>query len=193
MKKKICLKKSIYIFLLLLLVCHGRSLSIYISLLFKKSENNTEINIIANLINFIGKTFLITNVIIISIIFIFTTLFACYYNSFLSKSILAFYILTLIIMLIFEIPSFFILLEFIIDNYLQLNVLSIIIFILTISEVILGFANICITIELRNILIKEIYLSSLNFIDLNLTAEKYNDILRNKNPERKKQKNNNND
>ena len=87
-------------------------------------------------------------------------------------------------MLIFEIPSFFILLEYIMENIEQLNILSIIIFILTIFEIILGFTNILISLSLRIILIKEIYLSPLNYIDLNITVDKYNKILRNKNPKK---------
>ena len=192
MNKKRCLKKSIYIFLFFLLVCYGASLSVYLCLLFWEIRNNEEDDIAGNITNFIGKKFVIINVIVISIIFIFTTLFACYYNSFLSISILEFYIIILIIMLIFEIPSFFILLEYIMENIEQLNILSIIIFILTIFEIILGFTNILISLSLRIILIKEIYLSPLNYIDLNITVDKYNKILRNKNPKKNFENNDNN-
>jgi len=178
MKKKRSLKKSIYIFLFVLLVCYGGSLAIYICLYFGEfRNNNSENNTNNNIIDYIGNTFIFTNMIVFSIIFVSTTLFACYFNSFLSQGILLFYIITLIIMLIFELPSFFIILEYIIENKQQLLTIIVIIFFLNIIEIISGFASILISISLKIILIKEIEQSPLNFIGLDMTEKKYNKIL----------------
>ena len=80
-------------------------------------------------------------------------------------------------MLIFELPSFFIILEYIIENKQQLLTIIVIIFFLNIIEIISGFASILISISLKIILIKEIEQSPLNFIGLDMTEKKYNKIL----------------
>ena len=179
MKKKICIKKSIYIFLFILFICYGFSLAIYIILYFRDFKNyDSAPNEKNNTLIFIGKTFIVTNIIVISIIIITTTLFACYFNSFFSKEILVFYIITLVVMIIFELPSFFIILENILNNLEHLNAKIIIIFILNIVEIICGFASIIANLLLRNIIIKEIELSPLNFINLDMTENVYYNILK---------------
>ena len=179
MKKKICIKKSIYIFIFILFICYGCSLSIYIILYFRDfNDYNLDKNESDNKLIFIGKTFIVTNIIVISLIIISTTLFACYFNCFLSQEILVFYIISLIIMIIFELPSLFILLENILNNKQNLNIKIIIIFILNIVEILCGFASIITNLLLRNILIKEIELSPLNFVNLDMTEKVYYNILK---------------
>ena len=179
MKKKICIKKSIYIFLFILFICYGCSLAIYIILYFKDFHNyNSVQNKNDNRLIFIGKTFIVTNIIVISIITISTTLFACYFNSFFSKEILVFYIITLIIMIIFELPSLFIILENILNNRQNLNAKIITIFVSNVVQILCGFASIIANLLLRNILIKEIELSPLNFINLDMSENAYYNILK---------------
>ena len=179
MKIKRCLKQSIYIFLFILLICYGCSLATLIILYFSEFKDN-------NLVNnkndtrliFIGTKFIITNIIVKSIIFISTTIFACYFNCFLSQGILVFYIFSLMIMLAFELPSFFILLENILNNKDQMIGKILLIFILNIFELICSSLNIISCLFLRNIIIEEIEQSPLNFIGLDMTEDKYNNILK---------------
>ena len=177
MTKKICSKKSIYIFLFILLISYGFSLAIYIILYFIDfKEYNSDNNKNDNKLIFIGKRFIITNIIVKSIIFVSTTLFACYFNCFLSQGILVFYITSLIIMIIFELPSFFILLENLLYNLHQYDEKILFIFIFNASDIISGFTSILTSLALRNVIIEEIELSPLNYIDLDMTEKKYNNI-----------------
>ena len=180
MTKKICLKKLIYIFLFILLIFYGFSLAIYIILYFIDfKEYNSDNNKNDNKLIFIGKRFIITNIIVKSIIFVSTTLFACYFNCFLSQGILVFYITSLIIMIIFELPSFFILLENLLQqlyNLHQYDEKILFIFIFNASDIISGFTSILTSLALRNVIIEEIELSPLNYIDLDMTEKKYNNI-----------------
>ncbi len=177
MTKKICLKKSIYIFLFILLISYGFSLAIYIILYFIDfKEYNSDSNKNNNKLIFIGKRFIITNIIVKSIIFVSTTLFACYFNCFLSQGILVFYITSLIIMIIFELPSFFILLENLLYNLHQYDEKILFIFIFNTLDIISGFTSILTSLALRNVIIEEIELSPLNYIDLDMTEKKYNNI-----------------
>ena len=177
MTKKICLKKSIYIFLFILLISYGFSLAIYIILYFIDfKEYNSDSNKNDNKLIFIGKRFIITNIIVKSIIFVSTTLFACYFNCFLSQGILVFYISSLFIMIIFELPSFFILLENLLYNLHQYDEKILFIFIFNASDIISGFTSILTSLALRNVIIEEIELSPLNYIDLDMTEKKYNNI-----------------
>ena len=177
MTKKICLKKSIYIFLFILLISYGFSLAIYIILYFIDfKEYNSDSNKNDNKLIFIGKRFIITNIIVKSIIFVSTTLFACYFNCFLSQCILVFYITSLIIMIIFELPSFFILLENLLYNLHQYDEKILFIFIFNALDIISGFTSILTSLALRNVIIEEIELSPLNYIDLDMTEKKYNNI-----------------
>ena len=177
MTKKICLKKLIYIFLFILLISYGFSLAIYIILYFIDfKEYNSDSNKNDNKLIFIGKRFIITNIIVKSIIFVSTTLFACYFNCFLSQCILVFYITSLIIMIIFELPSFFILLENLLYNLHQYDEKILFIFIFNTLDIISGFTSILTSLALRNVIIEEIELSPLNYIDLDMTEKKYNNI-----------------
>ena len=179
MKIKRCLKQSIYIFLFILLICYGCSLATLIILYFSEFKDN-------NLVNnkndtrliFIGTKFIITNIIVKSIIFVSTTVFACYFNCFLSQGILVFYIFSLMIMLAFELPSFFILLENILNNKNQFIGKILFIFILNIFELICNSLSIIFCLFLRNIIIEEIEQSPLNFIGLDMTEDKYINILK---------------
>ena len=178
MTKKICLKKSIYIFLFILLISYGFSLAIYIIFYFIDfKEYNSDKNKNDNILIFIGKRFIITNILVKTIIFLSTTLFACYFNCFLSQGILVFYIISLILMLIFELPSFFILLENLLYNRYEYNIKILLITISNALEIISGFTSILTSLALRNVIIEEIELSPLNYIDLDITEKKYNNIL----------------
>ena len=177
MTKKIWIKKSIYIFLFILLISYGFSLAIYIILYFLNFKKyNSDSNKNDNKLIFIGKRFIITNIIVKSIIFVSTTLFACYFNCFLSQGILVFYITSLIIMIIFELPSFFILLENLLYNLHQYDEKILFIFIFNALDIISGFTSILTSLALRNVIIEEIELSPLNYIDLDMTEKKYNNI-----------------
>ena len=176
--KKRCLKKSMYMLLFISLSCYGLSLSIYLIIYFKEFVQNNTINNNKNKLEYIGKTFIVTNIIIIIFIFISTTFFACCFNSFLTQGYLLFFIISLIVMLIFELPSSFILLENILYNKSQLVLKILLNFILNIIEIICGFVSIIISISLRNLLIEEIEQSPLNFVDLNMTENIYNNIMK---------------
>ena len=78
-----------------------------------------------------------------------------------------------------ELPSFLIILEYILFNLNQLAAIIVLIFVFNILEVVLGFVSILISLALRNLLIEEIERSPLNFIDLNMTENMYNNILNN--------------
>ena len=78
-----------------------------------------------------------------------------------------------------ELPSFLIILEYILFNLKQLAAIIVLIFVFNILEVVLGFVSILISLALRNLLIEEIERSPLNFIDLNMTENMYNNILNN--------------
>ena len=177
MKKKKCLKKSMYIFLFISLICYGLSFSIYLIIFFKEFVHNYDSNNNNNNLEYIGKTFIITNIFIIGFIFISTTLFACCFNSFLSQGYLTFFIISLIIMLIFEFPSGFILFENILYNKGNASLKILLNFIINFIEIICGFASILISISLRNIIIEEIEQSPLNFVDINMTQNAYNCII----------------
>ena len=82
------------------------------------------------------------------------------------------------IMLAFELPSFFILLENILNNKDQMIGKILLIFILNIFELICSSLNIISCLFLRNIIIEEIEQSPLNFIGLDMTEDKYNNILK---------------
>ena len=180
MKKK-TLKKSIYIISFFLLICYTLSLSLYLVIFFRdfnnispdKNNNNND----NNKLIYIGKTYIITNIIVISFIIILTTLFVCYFNCFLSQGILVFHIITLFIMLIFLLPSFFILLENILYNKGECLIIILLSFIFNILEVIVGFISLIVCLSLRNVLIKEIMQSPLNFVDLDMNEKIYNNIL----------------
>ena len=180
MKKK-TLKKSIYIISFFLLICYTLSLSLYLVIFFRefnnispdKNNNNND----NNKLIYIGKTYIITNIIVISFIIILTTLFVCYFNCFLSQGILVFHIITLFIMLIFLLPSFFILLENILYNKGECLTIILFSFIFNILEVICGFISLIVCLSLRNVLIKEIMQSPLNFVDLDMNEKIYNNIL----------------
>ena len=180
MKKK-TLKKSIYIISFFLLICYTLSLSLYLVIFFRefnnispdKNNNNND----NNKLIYIGKTYIITNIIVISFIIILTTLFVCYFNCFLSQGILVFHIITLFIMLIFLLPSFFILLENILYNKGECLIIILFSFIFNILEVICGFISLIVCLSLRNVLIKEIMQSPLNFVDLDMNEKIYNNIL----------------
>ena len=180
MKKK-TLKKSIYIISFFLLICYTLSLSLYLVIFFRdfnnispdKNNNNND----NNKFIYIGKTYIITNIIVISFIIILTTLFVCYFNCFLSQGILVFHIITLFIMLIFLLPSFFILLENILYNKGECLIIILFSFIFNILEVICGFISLIVCLSLRNVLIKEIMQSPLNFVDLDMNEKIYNNIL----------------
>ena len=176
MKKKRYLQKSIYILSFILLIFCTFSLSLYLVVYFKdfnelNSDNNNDI------LKFIGKTFIVTNIIVISFILILITLFVCYFNCFLSIGILVFYIITLSIMLIFLIPSAFILLENLIYNSHEFLLTILLSLIFNILEIIGGFSSIFVCLSLRIILIKEIEHSPLNFINLDINEKIYNNIL----------------
>ena len=176
MKKKRCLQKSIYILSFILLICCTFSLSLYLIMFFRdfnelNSDNNNDV------LKFIGKTFIITNIIVISFIIILTTLFVCYFNCFLSIGILIFYIITIFIMLIFLIPSAFILLENLICNPHEFLLTILLSLIFNILEIIGGFSSIYVCLSLRIILIKEIILSPLNCVNLDINEKIYNNIL----------------
>ena len=180
MKKK-TLKKSIYIISFFLLICYTLSLSLYLVIFFRdfnnispdKNNNNND----NNKFIYLGKTYIITNIIVISFIIILTTLFVCYFNCFLSQGILVFHIITLFIMLIFLLPSFFILLENILYNKGECLIIILFSFIFNILEVICGFISLIVCLSLRNVLIKEIMQSPLNFVDLDMNEKIYNNIL----------------
>ena len=176
--KKRCLKKSMYMLLFISLSCYGLSLSIYLIIYFKEFVQNNTINNNKNKLEYIGKTFIVTNIIIIIFIFISTTFFSCCFNSFLTQGYLLFFIISLIVMLIFELPSSFILFENILYNKSQLVLKILLNFILNIIEIICGFVSIIISISLRNLLIEEIEQSPLNFVDLNMTENIYNNIMK---------------
>ena len=179
MKQKRILKQLIYIFLFILLICYGCSLATLIILYFSEFKgNNLMKNKNDNRLIFIGTKFIITNIIVKSIIFVSTTVFACYFNCFLSQGILVFYIFSLMIMLAFELPSFFILLENILNNKNQFIGKILFIFILNIFELICNSLSIIFCLFLRNIIIEEIEQSPLNFIGLDMTEDKYINILK---------------
>ena len=179
MGKKRLFKQLIYIFLFILLICYGCSLATLIILYFNEFKgNNLAKSKNDNRLIFIGTKFIITNIIVKSIIFVSTTVFACYFNCFLSQGILVFYIFSLMIMLAFELPSFFILLENILNNKNQLIGKILFIFILNIFELICSSLSIISCLFLRNIIIEEIEQSPLNFIGLDMTEDKYINIIK---------------
>ena len=191
---KRCLIKIMYICLFILLICYGGSLATYICLFYENYGDYAINNKRKKYkLEFFGKTFIITNITTLTLIFIKTTLFACYSNCFLSKCILLFYIISLSLMIIIELPSFFILLEYILNNLNELVAIIMIIFILNIIEVIFGFISILISISLRNFLILEIVQSPLNFIDLDITENIYNNIFQKSGKNKNDKKNDNND
>ena len=163
----------------MLLICYGCSLATLIILYFSEFKGNNLVkNKNDNKLIFIGTKFIITNIIVKSTIFISTTVFACYFNCFLSQGILVFYIVSLMIMLTFELPSFFILLENILNNKNQFIGKILFIFILNIFELICSSLSIFSCLFLRNIIIEEIEQSPLNFIGLDITEDKYINILK---------------
>ena len=180
MKKNRCLTNSNYIFLFILLICYGGSIANYICLLFENyGDHSFNENLRIYKKEYFTKTFIIINILILIFIFFSTTLFACYSNCFLSQCILLFYIISLMLMIMIELPSFLIILEYILFNLNQLAAIIVLIFVFNILEVVLGFVSILISLALRNLLIEEIERSPLNFIDLNMTENMYNNILNN--------------
>ena len=180
MKKNRCLTNSNYIFIFILLICYGGSIVNYICLLFENyGDHSFNENLRIYKKEYFSEAFIIVNILTLIFIFFSTTIFACYSNCFLSECILLFYIISLMLMIIIELPSFLILLEYILFNLKQLAAIIVLIFAFNILEVILGFVSILISLSLRNLLIEEIEKSPLNFIDLNMTENMYNKILHN--------------
>ena len=180
MKKNRCLTNSNYIFLFILLICYGGSIANYICLIFENyGDHSFNENLRIYKKEYFSKTFIIVNILILIFIFFSSTVFACCSKNFLSESILVFYIISLMSMIIIELPSFFIIFEYILLNLKQLAAIIVLIFVFNSLEVILGFVSILISLSLKNLLIEEIERSPLNFIDLNMTENMYNNILHN--------------
>ena len=180
MKKNRCLTNSNYIFLFILLICYGGSIANYICLIFENyGDHSFNENLRIYKKEYFSKTFIIVNILILIFIFFSSTVFACCSKNFLSECILVFYIISLMSMIIIELPSFFIIFEYILLNLKQLAAIIVLIFVFNSLEVILGFVSILISLSLRNLLIEEIERSPLNFIDLNMTENMYNNILHN--------------
>ena len=180
MKKNRCLTNSNYIFLFILLICYGGSIANYICLIFENyGDHSFNENLRIYKKEYFSKTFIIVNILILIFIFFSSTVFACCSKNFLSECILVFYIISLMSMIIIELPSFFIIFEYILLNLKELASIIVLIFVFNSLEVILGFVSILISLSLRNLLIEEIERSPLNFIDLNMTENMYNNILHN--------------
>lgn len=161
-----CLHKTIFYFIILLLILYASSLSCEVMIIVNNEEYNLSNS---ELYLFWG------NIIISAIVFIFTLLFGLGSIYFLSKEKLLYYKLTLFLMLFTQIGFFIYLCEKIFK--LESQITMKIIFVLDVIEIILDFISIILCCKERKGLLKEIKESPLNYIDEYITEDMYNNIL----------------